>query len=55
MRLAAAEEGVDYGGPDGSVVVSAEKIVLAADRQWADSVLYTIVVDVVSAVKDVAA
>lgn len=34
-------------------MVDAEKIVLAADRQWADSVLHTVVVDVVPSVKDV--
>ena len=55
MRLAAAEEGVHDGRSDGCVMVAAEEIVLAADCQRADRVLHTVVVDVVSAVKDVAA
>ena len=55
MCLAAAEEGVDDGCSDGCIMVSAEEIVLASDRQWADCVLHAVVVDVVSAVKDVAA
>ena len=55
MCLAAAEEGVDDGYSDGCIMVSAKEIVLATYRQWADSILHTVVVDVVSAVKDVAA
>ena len=55
MCLAAAEEGVYDGCSDGCVMVSAEEVVLSSDGERADCILHTVVVDVVSAVKDVAA
>lgn len=55
MSLAAAEEGVYDCRADGRIVVTAEEVVLPADGQRTDCILHPVVVDVVSAVKDVAA
>ena len=55
MCLAATEEGVDDGCSDGCIMVAAEEVVLASYRQRTDCILYAVVVDVLSAVKDVAA
>ena len=53
--LAACEERIDYRGPDRGVVVAAEQIVLPSDRERPDGVLHAVIVDVVPAVKNVAA
>ena len=55
MCLTAAEEGVDDGCSDGCVMVAAEEVVLSSDGERTDCILDYVVVDVISAVKDVAA
>ena len=54
MSLAAAEEGVYDCCADGRIVVAAEEVVLPADGQRADGILHSVVVDVISAVKNIA-
>ena len=55
MCLTAAEEGVDDGCSDGCVMVAAEEVVLSSDGERADCILDSVVVDVISAVKDITA
>ena len=55
MCLTAAEEGVDDGCSDGCVVVAAEEVVLSSDGERADCILDSVVVNVISAVKDITA
>ena len=55
MCLAAAEEGVDDGCSDGCVMVAAEEVVLSSDGERADRILNSVVVNIVSAIKDITA
>ena len=55
MRLAAGKEGVHNGRAHCGIVVAAEEVVLSAQGQRPDGILHAVVVDVVSAVKDIAA
>lgn len=55
VRLAAGKEGVHNGRAHCGIVVAAEEVVLSAQGQRPDGILHAVVVDVVSAVKDIAA
>ena len=53
-QFAASHEGVDDGSILGSIVVSAEEIVLASQSQRSDAIFYKVVVYLVSTVGSIA-
>ena len=53
-QFAASHEGVDDGSILGSIVVSAEEIVLASQSQRSDAIFYKVVIYLVSTVGSVA-